>query len=64
MPIYKYECTKCGYEEERRESINSLPSHSCPECGEISQRMFCPFGIIVSDKPAKKKLTGWRKGVW
>lgn len=65
MPIYVYTCTKCNKEEERRrDSFDAQPYRICPWCGAKSVKAFFPTAFVVSDKPAKKKLTGWRKSVW
>ncbi len=32
MPIYEYQCDKCGHEFEREQRIVDPPVKSCPEC--------------------------------
>ncbi len=32
MPIYEYECTKCGHFEEVMQKISDPPLAECPEC--------------------------------
>jgi putative FmdB family regulatory protein len=32
MPIYEYECDKCGYAFEREQSISDPPVKTCPKC--------------------------------
>ena len=32
MPIYEYECDKCGHAFEREQSISDPPVKTCPEC--------------------------------
>ncbi|MDE0886005.1 MAG: zinc ribbon domain-containing protein [Myxococcota bacterium] len=32
MPIYEYECTKCGHEFEREQRMSDAPVKTCPEC--------------------------------
>ncbi|MCZ6463955.1 MAG: zinc ribbon domain-containing protein [Proteobacteria bacterium] len=32
MPIYEYECGKCGNEFEREQRISDDPVKTCPEC--------------------------------
>lgn len=32
MPIYEYECEKCGHEFEREQRITADPIKTCPEC--------------------------------
>ena len=33
MPIYEYDCQKCGHEFEEVQSFNDPPIQTCPECG-------------------------------
>lgn len=33
MPIYEYQCTKCGHELESLQKISDPPLTDCPECG-------------------------------
>jgi len=32
MPIYEYQCEKCGHEFEREQRISDPPVKTCPEC--------------------------------
>lgn len=32
MPTYVYQCTACGHEYERFESITAKPNKTCPKC--------------------------------
>jgi len=32
MPIYEYQCEKCGHEFEREQRITADPIKTCPEC--------------------------------
>ena len=32
MPLYEYECLKCGYTFEERQSITAEPLKRCPKC--------------------------------
>lgn len=32
MPIYEYQCEKCGHEFEREQRITEDPVKTCPEC--------------------------------
>ena len=34
MPTYEYECTSCGHEFERFESMTAKPDKSCPKCNK------------------------------
>lgn len=46
MPLYEYECRKCGVRFERRQSFNEEPVRTCPECGGPVQRLVQPVGIV------------------
>lgn len=46
MPLYEYECTKCGVRFERRQSFSDEPVRVCPECGGEVQRLIQPVGIV------------------
>ena len=47
MPIYEYECGKCGEKFELRRSIADSDSEvKCPKCGaENPQRVFSVFAL-------------------
>ena len=32
MPIYEYECEKCGYQFEREQRMADAPIKTCPKC--------------------------------
>lgn len=46
MPLYAYECGKCGVRFERRQSFSEDPIRKCPECGGEVHRLIQPAGII------------------
>lgn len=48
MPIYEYECNKCGHRFDLRRGINDDDSDvGCPECGaEHPKRAICSFGTL------------------
>ena len=50
MPIYEYECKKCGKRFELRRHIKDSDNEiKCPECGEPSpKRVFSIFGMTSS----------------
>ena len=61
MPIYEYECQKCGHHLEKRQGINDKPLVRCPKCkGKLekqwSQTSFQLKGTgwYVTDYAAKK----------
>lgn len=39
MPTYEYECSRCGLQFERQQSMKDAPIQKCPECGEEVQRL-------------------------
>lgn len=46
MPLYEYECQKCGLRFERRQSFSDEPVRTCPDCGGAVERLIQPAGII------------------
>lgn len=34
MPLYEYQCTKCGHEEEVLQKVSDKPLKKCPACGK------------------------------
>lgn len=48
MPTYEYECTACGHEFERFESIKAQPTKDCPMCkkGKAKRRISGGGGLI------------------
>lgn len=46
MPIYEYQCTKCGHELESLQKISDPPLTDCPECGaEALQKLVSAAGF-------------------
>jgi putative FmdB family regulatory protein len=42
MPIYEYQCKKCGHRFEKMQS-HSAPAPACPKCGgEVGQLLSAP----------------------
>ncbi|HPC85772.1 MAG TPA: zinc ribbon domain-containing protein [Smithellaceae bacterium] len=39
MPTYEYECSRCGLNFERHQSMNEAPVSACPECGGSVKRL-------------------------
>jgi putative FmdB family regulatory protein len=46
MPIYEYQCEKCGVRFERLQHMSAEPVSSCPECGGPVHRVITPVGVI------------------
>ena len=44
MPIYEFECLKCGHQFERLQKLSDPPVSRCPQCGakRISQLLSAP----------------------
>ncbi|MBC8424118.1 zinc ribbon domain-containing protein [bacterium] len=63
MPIYEYECTKCGHAFELVQTFQDRPRRRCPVCrGKVNKLIgnvgisFKGAGYYVTDsKPEKKK---------
>ncbi len=53
MPIYEYQCDKCGHTLEAIQKINDALLSECPTCGEDSLRK------LVSAAAFRLKGTGW-----
>ena len=72
MPIYEYECQKCGHYLEALQKIADKPLRECPECGKhalkrlVSAPMFRLSGSgwyetdFKSDQERKRNLAGER----
>ena len=68
MPIYEYQCEKCGHHLEALQKISDKPLRECPECGKhslarlVSAPMFRLAGSgwyetdFKSDKEQKRNL--------
>jgi putative FmdB family regulatory protein len=52
MPIYEYECTKCGNVEEVLQNFSDKPLTKCPSCTGKLQK-------LVSQSTFHLKGTGW-----
>lgn len=46
MPIYEYQCQKCGMRFERMQHYSDELLRTCPECGGETRRLIQPAGII------------------
>jgi putative FmdB family regulatory protein len=43
MPLYEYECTKCGHRFEKIQKFSDKPIKKCPECGgRVEQTISAP----------------------
>lgn len=46
MPIYMYQCEKCGVRFEKMQRMSADPLTDCPECDGQVHRVIQPVGII------------------
>jgi putative FmdB family regulatory protein len=52
MPIYEYQCTKCGHEFEVMQKFSDKPVSKCPECtGKVKK--------VISNTSFVLKGSGW-----
>ena len=65
MPIYEYECRRCGHRFELIQKFSDKPRKRCPECSGAVDRLISPpairfkgTGWYVTDYADKKKPTG------
>jgi putative FmdB family regulatory protein len=68
MPIYEYQCTRCGHHLEALQKISDKPLRECPECGRhtLKRLMSAPLFRLAgsgwyetdfkSDKENKRNL--------
>jgi putative FmdB family regulatory protein len=40
MPLYDYQCDKCGYQAEIVQNIHDQPKKKCPKCKKQWRRLF------------------------
>ncbi len=52
MPIYEYQCKKCGHKFEKIQLFSDPPIKKCPECGGAVEK-------LISRSAVQFKGTGW-----
>ena len=52
MPLYEYECDKCGDRFERIQRLSDDPVKTCPECGGAVEK-------LMSSPAIQFKGSGW-----
>jgi putative FmdB family regulatory protein len=69
MPIYEYECRRCGHRLENMQRISDPPLKRCPECrGALRKLISAPAfqfkgsGWYVTDYAGKKPAEGKGEG--
>lgn len=45
MPLYEYECVKCGHRFEKIESVSASTTKKCPKCGAKAERLLAAPAI-------------------
>lgn len=45
MPLYEYECEKCGHRFEKIESVSASTTKKCPKCGAKAERLLAAPAI-------------------
>ena len=45
MPLYEYQCEKCGHRFEKIESFSASTTKKCPKCGAKAERMLAAPAI-------------------
>lgn len=53
MPIYEYQCTKCGHDLEALQKVSDAPLTTCPQCQQQTLRK------LVSAASFRLKGGGW-----
>ena len=52
MPLYEYQCKKCGHRFEKIQKFSDKPVKKCPECGG-------PVEQVISAPAVQFKGSGW-----
>ncbi len=52
MPLYEYQCTKCGHRFEKIQKFSDKMVKKCPDCGGIVEQM-------ISAPAVQFKGSGW-----
>lgn len=52
MPLYEYQCKKCGHRFEKIQKFSDKPEKKCPECGG-------PVEQTISAPAVQFKGSGW-----
>ena len=57
MPIYEYQCQKCGKEFEYQQSMKDPPKKKCEKCGGKLERLISQSAFVL-------KGGGWYKDLY
>lgn len=55
MPIYEYQCSKCGHQLEAFQSLSEAPLTLCPKCDQHG------LNKLISNTSFQLKGSGWYK---
>jgi len=65
VPLYEYQCVKCGHRFEKIEGVSASATKKCPKCGAKAERMiaapaiqFKGSGWYVTDYAGKGASSG------
>ncbi len=53
MPLYEFQCEKCGHRFERMQGFNDPAPEKCPDCGQG------PIKQLISAPGVQFKGSGW-----
>lgn len=45
MPLYEYQCKKCGHRFEKIQKFSDKPIKKCPECGGAVEQLISPPAV-------------------
>ena len=45
MPLYEYQCKKCGHRFEKIQKFSDKPIKKCPECGGTVEQLISPPAV-------------------
>ncbi|NWG87882.1 MAG: zinc ribbon domain-containing protein [Hydrogenophilaceae bacterium] len=53
MPIYAYQCSACGHQEDEMQRVSDAPLTTCPKCGQAS------YSKMLTAAGFQLKGSGW-----
>ncbi|MGC4081873.1 MAG: zinc ribbon domain-containing protein [Vicinamibacterales bacterium] len=69
MPLYEYECDKCGHRFEVIQKFSDAPIDTCPKCGSTVHKLisspaiqFKGSGWYITDYAKKESTTATKAG--
>lgn len=63
MPVYEYQCGRCGHEFEREQRISDKPVRKCPSCGAMkAKRLISRTSFVLKGSGWYSDLYGSPKG--